>query len=82
MTNKHTLPELTAVQGEVLTGVLVGDGHLDTTTNRTFRLKLEQSIDKKCYMFELFRIFEPFGTQGAVPQIVSYGVSNNWKYQT
>ncbi len=51
MKNKHSPSELTSVQGEVLTGVLLGDGYLETTTNKTFRLKLEQSggKDMVCY---------------------------------
>lgn len=82
MKNTHSPTVLTARESEVLTGILLGDAHLETTTNNTFRLKIEQSINKEPYIRELFEIFYPFGTPGVEPTEVKYGVSHNWKYQT
>jgi len=49
MNKTYSPPSLTKKQAEILTGLLLGDAHLETTTNKTFRLKLEQSIKKILY---------------------------------
>ena len=51
--------QLTSVQKEVLTGLLLGDGHLETQNQgRTFRLKVEHSIIQKDYVDWLYTIYQ------------------------
>jgi len=46
-------------QREVLIGVILGDGHLETQNKgRTYRLKIEQSVKHKDYVGHLFQIFK------------------------
>lgn len=52
---------LSSRQREILTGLLLGDGHLETQNNgRTYRLKVEQSVRKKEYVNWLFHEFQDF----------------------
>ncbi len=42
-------------QREIIVGLLLGDGHLETQTNgRTYRLKVEHSIKQKAYIEWLY----------------------------
>ena len=51
--------QLTSIQKEVLTGLLLGDGHLETQNQgRTFRLKVEHSIIQKDYVDWLYTIYK------------------------
>jgi hypothetical protein len=50
--------KLTAVQRQVLVGLLLGDGHLESVTaGKTYRLKTEYSEKQKDYLLWLWRIF-------------------------
>ena len=50
--------KLLGEQREVLIGVVLGDGHLETQNEgRTYRLKIEQSIKHRDYVEHLFQIF-------------------------
>lgn len=44
----------------IITGVLLGDGHLETQNGRTWRLKIEQSIKKKKYVDWLYEKLRDF----------------------
>lgn len=66
---------LTPLQREVLIGLLLGDGHLETQNGgKTYRLKVEHSIAQKDYTVWLFQIFLPF-----CEQIVLYEKEKNGK---
>lgn len=52
---------LSSRQREILTGLLLGDGHLETQNDgRTYRLKVEQAVRKKEYVDWLFQEFREF----------------------
>ena len=54
---KKTL-QLTEEQREVLVGLLLGDGCLETSNHgRTYRLKIEQSDQHRSYLFHLHNLF-------------------------
>lgn len=51
--------KLTSIQREILVGLMLGDGHLETRNNeRTFRLKVEHSIKQKEYADWLYEQFK------------------------
>jgi hypothetical protein len=51
--------KLTSVQREILVGTLLGDGHLETQNQgKTFRLKVEHSINQKDYTDWLYAKFK------------------------
>lgn len=51
--------KLTDQQGEILVGLLLGDGHLETQNQgRTFRLKVEHAISQKEYTDWLYEYFK------------------------
>jgi len=51
--------KLTGEQREILAGLLLGDGHLETQNRgRTFRLKVEHSISQKDYTDWLYQKFQ------------------------
>lgn len=57
---KHTLI-VSDRQQEILTGLLLGDGHLETQNDgRTYRLKVEQCLRKREYVEWLFQEFRDF----------------------
>ena len=49
--------KLSKQQKEILIGLMLGDGHLETQDNRTYRLKIEHSIKQKLYTDWLYRIW-------------------------
>ncbi len=53
---KETLA-LTKRQRELIVGLLLGDGHLETQNGRTYRLKVEHSIRQKEYVDWLYQNF-------------------------
>lgn len=58
--HKKTL-SLNKLQREILVGLILGDGHLETQNNgKTYRLKVEQSADKAEYVKWLYKNFENF----------------------
>lgn len=57
---KKTL-SLNKLQREILVGLMLGDGHLETQNNgRTYRLKVEQSANKSEYVNWLYKNFQDF----------------------
>lgn len=53
--------KLNETQREIVIGLMLGDGHLETQNNgRTYRLKVEQSMKKKDYVFWLYEHFKNF----------------------
>ena len=55
--------KLSSVQREVLVGILLGDGSLQTESQgRTYRLRVCQSEEHKEYLFHLYEIFQNFTT--------------------
>lgn len=58
--HKKTLT-LNKLQREILAGLMLGDGHLETQNNgKTYRLKVEQSANKAEYVQWLYKNFENF----------------------
>ncbi len=77
--------KLTAEQREVLVGLLLGDGHLETQNGgRTYRLKIEQSEKHKAYVYHLYRLFSEWVRTPPQPKVVRSGghESTNWWFQT
>lgn len=57
---KRTL-KLNQVQREILVGLMLGDGHLEARkSGRTYRLKIEQSLNKEKYVLWLYENFKNF----------------------
>jgi len=55
---KETL-RLSDIQRDIIVGLMLGDGHLETMTeDRTYRLKIEHSIKQKEYVDWLYKIFK------------------------
>ena len=53
--------KLTPTQRETLVGVLLGDATLESQNKgRTYRVKIEQSVEHADYVQHLYRVFEPF----------------------
>jgi DNA-binding transcriptional regulator WhiA len=75
---------LTPLQREVLIGLLLGDGHLETQNGRTYRLKIEQSKAHRAYVDHLYHLFEGWVlTPPRIKQVVSRGhASENVTFQT
>lgn len=65
---------LTPQQRDVLVGLLLGDGHLETQNRgRTFRLKVEHSESQKDYTQWLFQLFKPLCEQTVIYRKVKKG---------
>lgn len=57
--DKKASLRLTKRQRSILVGLILGDGHLETQNNgRTYRLKVEHSINQKKYVEWLYREFK------------------------
>lgn len=54
---------LTGRQRELIIGLLLGDGHLETQNGRTYRLKVEHSITQKDYVDWLYQNFSEWANQ-------------------
>jgi len=51
--------KLTDKQRDILVGLLLGDGHLETQNNgKTYRLKVEHSLEQKDYVLWLYQEFK------------------------
>ncbi len=77
--------KLTEEQREVLIGLMLGDGHLETQNGgRTYRLKIEQSEKHVAYVWHLYRLFSEWVRTPPQSKVVrSHGhVSTNWWFQT
>ncbi len=78
--HKKTLA-LTSIQREIMIGLLLGDGHLETANGRTYRLKVEHGIAQKEYvdwLYEMLRNWIPQSPKARVKDsfgkpITSYG---------
>ncbi|OGI17388.1 MAG: hypothetical protein A3J63_00900 [Candidatus Moranbacteria bacterium RIFCSPHIGHO2_02_FULL_40_12b] len=58
--HKKTL-RISDAQRDILVGLMLGDGHLETQNNgKTYRLKVEQSANKAEYVQWLYKSFENF----------------------
>lgn len=58
---------LTPLQRNVLVGLLLGDGHLETQNGgKTYRLKIEHSLAQKDYTEWLFQLFLPLCEQAVL----------------
>ncbi len=58
-----TTQKLTALQCEVLVGILLGDASLQTESNgKTYRLRISQSQHHKDYVFHLYEVFKNLTT--------------------
>ena len=72
---------LTKRQRELIVGLLLGDGHLETQNNRTYRLKVEHGIKQKEYVDWLYENFSEWVHQPPKArtkdsfgkEIISYG---------
>src|SRR5439155_19368049 len=76
---------LTDRQREVLVGLLLGDGCLETANRgRTYRLKVEQSHFHQAYVYHLYEVFQEWVlTPPRHRAVVSRGHSSeNWLFQT
>src|SRR5438874_6545659 len=76
---------LTDRQREILIGLLLGDGCLETANGgRTYRLKVEQSHSHQAYVQHLYETFKEWVlTPPRQRQVVSRGhTSENWLFQT
>lgn len=77
--------KLTKRQKEIIVGLLLGDGHLETQNyGKTFRLKVEQSIAHKAYVDWLFSELQEFVLTGPkARKKLSYGkIRWNYGFQT
>nr|YP_009105829.1 putative LAGLIDADG homing endonuclease [Koliella corcontica]YP_009105842.1 putative LAGLIDADG homing endonuclease [Koliella corcontica]AIT94541.1 putative LAGLIDADG homing endonuclease [Koliella corcontica]AIT94546.1 putative LAGLIDADG homing endonuclease [Koliella corcontica] len=73
--------DLKKLRKEILIGIILGDGHLETQNKgKTFRLKIEQSEKHKDYVFHLYDIWEDFCLKS--PQKKAKGNSYNYAFQT
>lgn len=77
--------KLNQEQKEILIGLMLGDGHLETQNKgRTFRLKIEQSITKKDYVMWLRRRFNNFVISD--PRIMTkqrnFAITHNFGFST
>ena len=51
--------ELTSIQRDIIVGLILGDGHLETQNNgRTYKLKIEHSVFQKEYLYWLYKEFQ------------------------
>lgn len=74
---KQTL-KLSRTQREVLVGLLLGDGHLETQNGgRTYRLKVEQSGQHQAYVRHLYELFRAWVLTPPQPQ-----KDGKWWFQT
>ena len=73
---------LTETQRQIIVGLLLGDGHLESQNRgRTYRLKIEYSIKQKAYVDWLYQIFSEWSRQAPKSRIkksfdkdiISYG---------
>ena len=71
--------KLTDEQKEILVGLMLGDGCLETQNKgRTFRLKIEQSLDHQAYVHHLYHLFSEWVL---TPPRIKEKVSKNSKSQ-
>lgn len=54
--------KISSHQKQIIMGKLLGDGHLETVNNKTFRLKIEHSLKQKNYVDYLYQELENLAT--------------------
>ena len=70
--------KLTRTQREVLVGLLLGDGHLETQNGgRTYRLKIEQCDQHRSYVWHLYELFNAWVRTPPQPK-----KDGKWWFQT
>lgn len=83
--NYKKVLKLSEIQKEVLVGTLLGDGCLETQNNgRTFRLKVEHSLQQKEYVDWKYKVFKDWVlTEPKVRKYSAYGLErNNYRFST
>lgn len=81
---KKTL-KLSELQKEVLVGTLLGDGCLETQNNgRTYRLKVEHSLQQKKYVDWKYEVFKSWVlTEPKIRKYSAFGLDrNNYRFST
>lgn len=81
---KKTL-KLSELQKEILVGTLLGDGCLETQNNgRTYRLKIEHSLQQKDYVDWKYEVFRNWVlTEPKIREYSAYGLGrNNYRFST
>lgn len=68
-------------QKEILIGLILGDGHLEQMSSVTYRLKIEQSFDKKDYLYHLYDIFKDFCSAEPILNVKPNG-NKSFMFQT
>lgn len=53
---------ITSRQKQIIMGKILGDGHLETTNDKTYRLKIEHSYKQKAYVDWLYQELKPLAT--------------------
>jgi hypothetical protein len=77
MKERNNKIKITKIQKEILVGIILGDGHLEKSINGlSYRLKIEQSINKKEYVEHLYEIFKDWTNSGIKRN------RNNFYFQT
>jgi len=67
--------QLTSTQREVLIGLMLGDGNLETANSgRTYRLKIEHSVNQREYLEHLYNLFKEWVL--TPPRIRRFSVNN------
>ena len=77
--------KLSEEQREVLIGILLGDAHLETQNQgRTYRLKVQQSVQHKSYVMHLYRLFQEWVRTEPQSKVVRTrgNCSEGWWFQT
>ena len=60
MIKEKNIIQFTEIQKEIFIGLMLGDGHLEQMSKVTYRLKIEQSAEKKEYIDHLYDLFKDF----------------------
>nr|AAG61151.1 unknown [Sarcinofilum mucosum] len=85
---EQTRKLLTALQREVLIGILLGDANLQTENQgKTYRLRVSQSEKHKLYVFHLYQIFKELTDSEPIEYSFSDSrnpgkVSKRWSFST
>lgn len=78
--NKKEKLKLSKKQKEILIGLMLGDGHLETTNQeKTYRLKIEHSVKQKEYVVWKYQIFKEWVNTEPKLRIVK-NMTNNKLY--
>lgn len=83
--NRKLVLKLTDHQREILIGTLLGDAHLETQNQgRTYRVKFEQSLAHKDYVFHLYEAFKDWVNSPPKERIVHRkgNFSTNYRFST